>query len=65
MIKSEHSIPCSVRKILFSRYKIYVDDKAVMEIIKKAFKFETISNTQVESKEDNNDMVYKLIRQFM
>lgn len=65
MIKSEHSTPCSVRKILFSRYKIDVDDKAVMEIIKKAFKFETISNTQVESKEDNNDMVYKLIRQFM
>lgn len=65
MIKSEHSTPCSVRKILFSRYKIDVDDKAVMEIIKKAFKFETISNTQVESKEDNNDMVYRLIRQFM
>ena len=65
MLKSEHSTPCSVRKILLSRYKIDVDDKRVMDIIKKAFTFETISDTQIESKEEKNDMVYRLIRQFM
>ncbi len=65
MLKSEHSTPCSVRKILLSRYKIDVDDKKVMDIMKKAFTFETISDTQIESKEEKNDMVYRLIRQFI
>lgn len=65
MLKTEHSTPCSVRKILLSRYKIDIDDKRVMDIITKALTFETLSNTQIESKEDKNDMVYRLIRQFM
>ena len=65
MLKSEHSTPCSTRKILLSRYRLDVDNIEVNEDIRKALTFETISNTVIESKEDNNDMVYRLIRNYM